>query len=189
MTIAVFASGSGSNFQKLVERSRKKDWKLPISVLISDQPNAQAIQRAVNLKVPVYAFHPKEFADKIAYEQEILRVLEYYRVTWIVLAGYMRLIGKTLLERYPQKIINLHPSLLPAFPGKDAIGQAFYHPVKVTGVSIHYVDEGIDTGPIIAQQAVPIDDTDTIVTLSEKIHRVEHQLYPIVVEQLTQKYK
>lgn len=186
MSIAVFASGSGSNFEKLVAASRKQNWHIPISVLICDKPGAKVIERAKRLGIPFYVFPPKEYEHKVAFEQDILEVLKRYHVSWIVLAGYMRLIGTTLLTAYPRKIVNLHPSLLPAFPGLDAIGQAYRHPVKVTGVTVHYVDEGLDTGPIIAQEAVKIEEKDTLETLTEKIHQVEHQLYPKVVYQLIQ---
>lgn len=186
MSIAVFASGSGSNFENIASASKTEGWSVPISCLITDHPEAGAIKRAELLAIPAYVVNPKQFLDKSAYEQEILTILQKHHVSWLILAGYMRLIGSTLLEAYPDKILNVHPSLLPAFPGLDAIGQAFHHPVKCTGVTIHYVDKGMDTGPIIAQRAVEILETDSIESLTDKIHQVEHQLYPEVIRNLIQ---
>lgn len=185
MTIAVFASGSGTNFERLVQASREGNWPVSVSVLISDRPGAQALKRAERLDVPSYAFSPKAFETKAAYEQAVYDVLRRYDVTWIVLAGYMRLIGPTLLDAYPKRIVNIHPSLLPAFPGKNAVRQALAHGVKVTGVTVHFVDEGMDTGPIIAQRAVDVSETDDEHSLTAKIQAVEHELYPHIVRQLT----
>jgi phosphoribosylglycinamide formyltransferase-1 len=184
VSIAVFASGSGSNFEVLVERSRAEQWPEPVSLLFCDRPGAKVLERAERLRVPILSFHPKEFRDKEAYEEELLRHLHRRNIRWIVLAGYMRLIGPTLLSAYPGRIVNIHPSLLPAFPGKNAIEQAFFHPVKVSGVTVHFVDEGIDTGPIIDQVAVRIEEGDTLESFAEKIHRAEHELYPRVIRRL-----
>ncbi|MBA4495484.1 phosphoribosylglycinamide formyltransferase [Paenactinomyces guangxiensis] len=184
MSIAVFASGNGSNFQVLAERSRSQQWPEPVSLLICDRPGAKVLERAEQLDVPSASFIPKHYSGKAEYEQEILELLLRKQIKWIVLAGYMRLIGPTLLTAYSGRIVNIHPSLLPAFPGKNAIKQAFHYPVKVSGVTVHFVDEGIDTGPIIAQVPVQIDETDTLESFAAKIHRAEHQLYPKVVRDL-----
>ncbi len=186
MSIAVFASGSGSNFQAMVEYARRQQWSTPISLLICDQPKAKVLQRAERLDIPYHMIDPRRFASKRAYEEKVLTYLEQSRIEWIVLAGYMRLIGSTILNKYEGKIVNIHPSLLPAFPGLHAIEQAFHYPVKVSGVTVHFVDEGMDTGPIIAQEAVTIEDQDTIESLRAKIQQVEHRLYPKVVDQLIQ---
>ena len=119
-------------------------------------------------------------------KRQLLKALRENDVEWIVLAGYMRLIGNTLLAAYPNRIVNIHPSLLPSFPGKDAIGQAMEHGVKVTGVTVHYVDAGMDTGPIIAQAAVEVVDGDREAT-EERIHAVEHELYTKTLQQLIYK--
>ncbi|WP_044641101.1 phosphoribosylglycinamide formyltransferase [Risungbinella massiliensis] len=186
MSIAVFASGSGSNFENIAIASQIEGWIVPVSCLITDKPGAGAIKRAEKLGIPSYAIDPKQFPDKAAYEQEVLAILQKHDVSWLILAGYMRLIGPTLLNSFPGKILNVHPSLLPSFPGLDAIGQAFHHPVKCTGVTIHFVDHGMDTGPIIAQHAVEILETDSMETLTDKIHQIEHQLYPEVIRKLIQ---
>lgn len=185
VTIAVFASGGGTNFERIVEASREEHWELPISTLICDRPGATVLERAERLSTPFHVFSPKTFVDKAAYERKVLEKLRQYDVTWLVLAGYMRLIGPTLLDAYAGRIVNVHPSLLPAFPGKDAVGQALDHGVKVTGVTVHYVDAGLDSGPIIAQRAVEVSETDDHTSLTKKIQDVEHQLYPYVVNLLT----
>ncbi len=182
MGIAVFASGNGSNFEALVNHSRQNRWVEPISLLVCDQPKAGVLKRAERLNVPFLCQSPKQFPDKKAYEMWILEHLKAYRIKKIVLAGYMRLIGTTLLEAYSDQIINIHPSLLPAFPGKNAIEKAFMHPVCVSGVTVHLVDEGMDTGPILAQVPVEIHQDDTLESVEQKIHQVEHCLYPKTVQ-------
>ncbi|MGD6796027.1 phosphoribosylglycinamide formyltransferase [Metabacillus indicus] len=189
MKIAVFASGSGSNFQAILNEIKRGKLEAEVVLLVCDRPGARVVERAQKENIPVFEFSPKEFSSKEAFETLILRQLEQYGVNYVVLAGYMRLIGETLLSACPDRIINLHPSLLPAFPGKDAIGQAFRAGVKVTGITIHFVDAGMDTGPIIAQKAVEVEDADTIETLSEKIHQLEHAYFPHVLQSLFQKRK
>jgi phosphoribosylglycinamide formyltransferase 1 len=184
MSIAIFASGSGTNFESIVNQSRKDHWPLSVSLLLTDREGAKVLGRAKRLDVPHYLISPKSFPNKEAYETAILEVLDEKKIEWIILAGYMRLIGSTLLERFKGRIVNIHPSLLPAFVGKNAIEQAFGYPVKVSGVTVHFVDEGMDTGPIIAQVPVVIEENDTLETYTKKIQAVEHRLYPEVVKQL-----
>jgi len=174
--IAVFASGNGSNFQSLVDAVESGALQADIQLLVTDRPAAYAITRAKEAGVSVAAFRPKEFESKDAYEEWIIEKLVEAQIDWIVLAGYMRIVGKKLLEVYPNRIINLHPSLLPSFQGKAAIKQAYDYGVKWTGVTVHFVDEGVDTGPIILQQVIRVLDEDTIETLEQRIHLVEHQL-------------
>ncbi len=181
---AVFASGSGSNLQRFIDVTQAGGFPAALALVVSDRPECYAVARAEQAHIPVFAFNPKSYPDKAAYEQAILRELQARRVGWIVLAGYMRLIGPTLLEPYPGRIVNIHPALLPAFPGKDAVGQALRAGAVVTGVTVHFVDEGIDTGPAIAQMRVPILPNDTAETLAERIHAIEHRLYPAVVADL-----
>ncbi|MFC3039444.1 phosphoribosylglycinamide formyltransferase [Virgibacillus xinjiangensis] len=178
---AVFASGTGSNFQAIMEAG---PMPCEIAVLVCDQPEAPVIEKAEAFGVPVFSFRAKNYASKEHYEREIVSRLEELGVEWIFLAGYMRICGPTLLQAYTDRMINIHPSLLPAFPGKDAIGQAFQANVEATGVTVHYVDEGIDTGPIIAQQEVPVMPDDSEGTLKKRIQAVEHQLYPAAIKEL-----
>ncbi|UFJ41010.1 phosphoribosylglycinamide formyltransferase [Brevibacillus humidisoli] len=177
MRLAVFASGSGSNFEAIVEATR--DGRLSgaeVALVVCDKPGAYVLERAARLGIDSFVFNPKEYPEKAAFEQEIVQELHRRDVSFVVLAGYMRLVGPVLLSAYEGKMINLHPSLLPAFMGKDAIGQAFSYGVKITGVTVHFVDAGLDTGPIIAQEAVPVAPADTLETLTARIHGVEHQL-------------
>lgn len=182
--IAIFASGSGTNFQAIVNAFKNGELQVDIKLLVSDKPESYCIQRAVNEGIPTFAFHAKEFTSKAAYEEQILVELENADIDFIVLAGYMRLIGDVLLREYGGRIVNIHPSYLPAFPGKDAIGQALAAEVKQTGVTIHYVDEGMDTGPIIDQRTVEVLANDTKEALQNRIHEVEHQFYPEVLQKL-----
>ena len=182
--IAVFASGSGSNFQAIVDAVADGRLEADIALLVCDRPGAKVIERAERANVPTFVFSAKDYESKAAFESEIAEKLKAIGVDWIVLAGYMRLIGETLLSIYEGKIVNIHPSLLPAFPGKNAVQQALDAKVKVTGVTIHYVDEGMDTGPIIAQQAVTVDETDDHDCLLKKIQAIEHQLYPKTIAKL-----
>lgn len=184
--IAIFASGSGSNFQALQESIERGELHAEVKVVVTDKPGAYVVTRANNFGIPVLEISPKSFASKADYEQAIISELQKLGIEWIVLAGYMRLVGSVLLEAYPSRIVNIHPSLLPSFPGKDAIGQAIAHGVKVTGVTVHYVDEGMDTGPIIAQVAVPVIDGDREAT-ETAIHAAEHTLYTNALQQLFSK--
>ncbi|NPC91759.1 phosphoribosylglycinamide formyltransferase [Bacillus sp. WMMC1349] len=182
--IAVFASGSGTNFQAILQQLKEENWNAEIVLVVSDNPQAKVLERAETAGIPFFAFEPKSFENKAEFERTIVEQLHHHGAEWLVLAGYMRLIGDTLLSAYRNKIINIHPSLLPAFPGLDAIGQAYRAGVKVAGITVHFVDEGMDTGPIIAQRALQVEVNDTLTTLEEKIHKLEHQLYPQVIKDI-----
>lgn len=182
--IAIFASGSGSNFQAITDACRKGLLDATPALLVCDRPGAYVVERATAADIPYFAFAPKSYQNKEEFEGHILQELARYEVDFIVLAGYMRLIGPTLLNAFKGRIVNIHPSLLPAFPGLDAVGQALDYGVKLTGVTIHFVDEGMDTGPIIAQQAIEIFPEDTRESLEKKIHEVEHSFYPQTLQQL-----
>lgn len=184
MKIAIFASGSGSNFQAIIDAVEANFLAADVSLLVCDKPGAYVLERAERHQVPAFTFSANNYASKEEYEIAILQEIRTREIDFIVLAGYMRLIGPTLLREFEGRIINIHPSLLPAFPGKDAIGQALAAGVEVTGVTVHYVDAGMDTGPIIEQQEVWIADGETRETLQEKIQKVEHQLYPSVLRSL-----
>ncbi|GLY12246.1 phosphoribosylglycinamide formyltransferase [Pseudobacillus badius] len=183
-SIALFASGSGSNFQAIAEAVQQGEIPAHIALLVCDQPDAYVIKRAEQLNIPVFSFRAKDYGSKAEFEQEIVGRLREEGVDFVFLAGYMRLIGETLLDAYRGKIVNIHPSLLPSFPGKDAIGQAFNARVKIAGVTVHFVDEGMDTGPIIDQESVRMAEDETRESLQKKIQEVEHQLYPRVIKKL-----
>lgn len=189
MKIAVFASGNGSNFEAIVKSMNQGEIEGAIVLVFSDRTDAYVLERAKSLQIPVRSFSPKQFANKVEYEREILKELEAKEVELLVLAGYMRLIGPTLLNAYPNRILNIHPALLPEFPGLHGIRDAFEAGVKQTGVTVHYVDNGVDTGPILAQKRVNIEENETLASLELKIHQAEHQLYPEVVQEVIQAIK
>ena len=180
---AVFASGSGSNFQAIIEAINKGELSGELVLVVSDKPDAYVLERARNAGIEGVAISPSTFPSKTAYEQAILEQLLERDVEWIVLAGYMRLIGEVLLNAYENRIVNIHPSLLPSFPGKDAIGQAIKHGVKITGVTVHLVDSGMDTGPILAQQAVEVVENNKEAT-EKRIHAAEYGLYAKTLQHL-----
>lgn len=181
--IAVFASGSGSNFVALAQAQSEA---YDIVLLVCDVPDAPVLARAHACGIPALVVRPRDYADRPQYEQAILRVLQQENVAFIALAGYMRLLTPVLLDAFPQRILNVHPSLLPAFPGRNAVAQAIEYGVKYTGVTVHVVDEGMDTGPIIAQRVIDILPTDTPATLTSRVHAIEHALYPTVLASFVQ---
>lgn len=185
--IAVFASGSGTNFQAIIDAIKDGSLEAHIGLLVCDHKGAGCMKRAEAEGIPTFAFSAKDYEDKASYERDILQKLQEENIEFIVLAGYMRLIGHTLLSAFQGGIVNIHPSLLPAFPGKDAIGQALAAKVPTTGVTIHFVDEGMDTGPVIDQQVVSLNEGETKESLEMKIHAIEHKLYPAVLQRLFQK--
>jgi|HigsolmetaAR203D_1030402.scaffolds.fasta_scaffold03252_4 phosphoribosylglycinamide formyltransferase-1 len=176
--IAVFASGQGSNFQHLADLAAQGRLGADIALLVCDKPAAPVVERARRAGVETFTFRPKDYASREAYETEILELLRARDIDLVVLAGYMRLLTKVLVDAYYGRMINIHPSLLPAFPGVNAGGQALEYGVKVTGVTVHFVDEGLDSGPIIAQKAVEVRDDDTESSLMERIHAAERELLP-----------
>jgi len=181
LKIAVFASGSGSNFQALVEAIRGQGIPATVSLLVCDKPGARVVQRAESLGVPTHLFNPKSYETREAYEAEIVDRLRAEGVELIVLAGYMRLVTATLVEPFYGRMINIHPALLPSFPGVRSVRQALEYGVKLTGVTVHFVDGGMDTGPIIAQKAVEVREEDTEDSLGERVHAIEHELLPQTV--------
>ncbi len=182
VNIAIFASGNGSNYQAIMEYFHQKPHpNLKVALVVCDRSNAGVISKAFKWKIPTVLANPKRFTSKEDYEYYILSKLQEYEIEFIALAGYMRIIGSPILNRYQGKIINLHPSLLPAFPGIDGVGQALEAGVCVTGVTVHFVDAGLDTGPIIAQEPVKIERNDTHASLSKKIQKIEHRMYPQIL--------
>ena len=179
MRLAVFASGRGSNMFAIANAI--EEGRLPgvsIDLVVCDKPSAQVLKKAQELKLNTFVFEAKKFRNKSDYESEILKQLEQFRIQMVVLAGFMRIIGPTLLKVWEGRMINLHPSLLPEFPGKDGVGDAFRAGVRETGVTVHFVDAGVDTGPIIAQEHLMIDPAETLDSLEEKIHLLENQILP-----------
>ncbi|WP_019795564.1 phosphoribosylglycinamide formyltransferase [Streptococcus sobrinus] len=175
--IAVFASGNGSNFQVIAEQ-------FEVAFLFSDHRDVYVLERAKKLGVTSYTFELKEFESKAAYEQSLVDLLVEHQIDLVVLAGYMKIIGPTLLSAYEGRIINIHPAYLPEFPGAHGIEDAWQAGVDQSGVTVHYVDSGVDTGQVIQQVRVPRLADDTIDSFEARIHQHEYQLYPQVLESL-----
>jgi len=182
--IVVLVSGRGTNLQAIIDATQSGYIPGKISLVISDCPDALALIRAQKAKIPTLVLDFKSFSGKKVYEDELLRVLKKENPSVICLAGYMRIVGKAIISQYSHRILNIHPSLLPAFPGLDAQKQALEYGVKVSGCTVHFVDEGTDTGPIILQAPVLIKETDTVETLSQSILEKEHEIYCQAIKML-----
>jgi phosphoribosylglycinamide formyltransferase-1 len=186
LRVGVLASGRGSNLQALLDATRVPGFPARIAVVIADRERAAALQRAASAGVPAVFVDPKAHGDREAYDTALLAGLERHGVELVCLAGFMRILGGDFVRRLRGRLVNIHPSLLPAFPGLHPQRQALEHGVKVAGVTVHFVDEGVDTGPIIAQASVPIRDDDTEESLSERMLVEEHRLYPDVVRRIAE---
>lgn len=180
--IAVLASGRGSNLEAILVAVEKKQIAGEVVVVVSDQKEAQALQRAEKRGVKALFINPKDYGGREQYDLAIVEQLKKDQVDLVVLAGFMRLLTAGFIQAFPCAILNIHPSLLPAFPGLDGVEQALEYGVKVTGCTVHFVDEGLDTGPVILQEAVPIIQEDTVETLHQRIHASEHRLYPAAID-------
>jgi phosphoribosylglycinamide formyltransferase-1 len=182
MNIAVFASGRGSNFSAIIKAAEKGNIKGKLGLLVCDNHEAGAISRARRAGVKVAVVLRKDFSSKKEFENKIIRSLKDNKIGLIVLAGFMRILSPEFVREFSGKILNIHPSLLPAFKGGQAIKDAFDYGAKLTGVTVHFVDEEMDHGPIILQGSIRIERTDTLESLEEKIHKLEHKLYPLAIE-------
>jgi len=179
---AVFASGQGSNLQAIIDALKKKKIKALLAVVISDNKNAFALTRALKAGIPTVVFDPKAFNSRAVMDKAIVKELKVFNVDFVVLAGYMRILSPDFVKVFRHKILNIHPALLPSFKGAHAIKDAFDAGAASTGVTVHFVDEQVDHGPIIAQDALQIKKTDTLKTLEARIHKLEHKIYPKVVD-------
>lgn len=186
MRLAVLLSGRGSNFQAIHDAIRAGELDAGIVCVISNRPDAPGIARAREYGYDAHVIDHKAFPSRAAHEARVLEVLEHARPDVIVLAGYMRLLSAAFVERWRNRIINIHPSLLPSFPGVDAQAQAIRHGVKISGCTVHFVDENLDAGPIILQRAVEVRDDDTAETLSARILVEEHRAYVDALKKLAQ---
>lgn len=187
MRIAVMASGNGSNFEAIVQAANLGGIQGEIALLFCDQKKAYVLERSQKLNVPSVQFSPKDFLSKADYERALKDLFLEHQIDLIILAGYMRIIGPTLLKAFPKRMINIHPSLLPSFPGLHGIQESYDYGVKVTGITIHYIDEGVDTGPIIMQATVDVSPLKTVEEWEEKIHQLEHVVYPKVIGDIVKK--
>lgn len=182
MKFAVFASGHGTNLQAIIDAVKKGKIKAQLALVISDNPKAYALKRARKARIKSVFINPRVFTDRKSYDRQMLKYLRCEKIDFVVLAGFMRILSEGFVRRYQGKILNIHPALLPAFRGSEAIAEAFKYGVKVTGVTVHFVDVKVDSGPVIFQEAVGVKSDDTLATLAEEIHKVEHRIYPQAID-------
>ena len=176
--LGVLISGRGSNLQSIIDAIAAHRLDAAIAVVISNRAGAPGLQRARDAGIETLHLSPRDYPDRDAYDRALADLLRARSVDLVCLAGFMRLIGRPLLDAFPNRILNIHPSLLPAFPGLDAQRQALEHGVRVTGATVHIVDAGLDAGPIVLQAAVPVREDDTVETLAARVLEQEHRLYP-----------
>jgi len=184
--VGVLISGRGSNLQALIEAQRAGTLGARIAVVISNRADAVGLERAREARIPAVVMPHRTHASREAYDEAIVRELQGHRVTLVCLAGFMRVVSRVLCDAFPSAILNIHPSLLPAFPGTDAQAQALAHGVKITGATVHFVTTELDAGPIVLQAAVPVRDDDDVDSLSARILIAEHRLYPEAVRLVAQ---
>lgn len=182
--LGILISGRGSNLQAIIEAIANGRLDADMAVVISNRGDAFGLQRARSAGIPTEVVLPRDFPNRTAYDQAIADTLRSHRVDVVCLAGYMRLVGAPILEAFPDRILNIHPSLLPAFPGLDAQGQALAHGVRVSGATVHLVSAGLDDGPIVLQAAVPVMEDDSTDSLSARILAEEHRIYPEAIQLL-----
>jgi len=182
--LVVLVSGAGTNLQALLDAQAHPDYPAEVVAVGSDRAGARGLERATVLGIPTFVVATGGFADRAEWDETLAAAIGEFDPDWIVSAGFMRLLGPAVLETYPQRVVNTHPALLPAFPGVRAVAEALSYGVKITGCTVHFVDAGIDTGPVIAQQAVSVTDEDDEDSLHERIKTAERQLLVEVVARL-----
>ena len=179
--VAVLVSGSGTNLQSLLDAAAEPGYPARIAVVVSNVPGVKALERATLAGVPTRVLPHQGFAERTAYDRALVEAIAPFGCAIACLAGFMRLLGPTFLRAFPGGVLNVHPALLPSFPGLHSHRQALEHGVKVTGCTVHLVDEGTDTGPIVAQAAVPVLEDDTEESLQKRIQEQEHRLFPLAL--------
>lgn len=179
--VAVLVSGSGTNLQAILDSSADPSFPARIAVVISDRARAHGLVRARDAGIPLAVVHQRDHPDRESYDRALVDVLQRHGVSWVCLAGFLRIVTPVLLRAFPNRVLNIHPALLPAFPGLHGQRQALEHGVRISGATVHVVDEGTDTGPIVIQGAVPVLPHDDVETLQARILRMEHRIYPIAL--------
>lgn len=187
ITLAVLVSGQGTNLQALLDSIAAGTLQARVKLVLSNRQEAGALARAKKYEVPTVVLSEKDYTRREAFDQAMIQAIDQAGAELIVLAGFMRLLSAPFVKHYRGRLINIHPALLPAFPGLNAIQKAFDYGVPLTGCTVHFVDEGTDTGPIIAQSVVWRSPRDTLESLTEKVHQAEHQLYPKIIQLFAEK--
>lgn len=183
--VGVLVSGSGSNLQALIDACAASDFPARIALVISNVPTAFGLERARKAGIRAEVLDHRGFSDRNEFDRRLAQALRAASVEWVCLAGFMRIVGPELLRAFSRRVLNIHPALLPAFPGLHAARQALAHGAKISGCTVHFVDEGTDTGPIIAQTAVPVLSSDSEESLAARILVEEHKLYPLALNLAT----
>lgn len=182
IALGVLVSGGGTNLQAILDAIEREKLDASVRVVLSNKAGAGGLERAARAKIPSVVVDHKAHTSREAFDQAVVDALRAYGVEWVVLAGFMRIVTPVLLSAFPMRVVNIHPALLPSFPGIDAQRQAFEHGVRVTGCTVHLVDSGTDTGPILAQRAVPVLEGDDVESLKARILIAEHELLPEVLQ-------
>lgn len=186
LKIGVLASGSGSNLQAIIDAAAAGTLPAEVVMVLSDKPDAYALARADAAGIMTAVVEPKEYASREEYDAKLVKLLKLVGADTVALAGYLRIVTPVLLEAFPQRVLNIHPALLPAFPGLHAQRQAFEHGVKVAGCTVHFVDSGLDSGPIILQAPVPVLEDDDADSLAARILEQEHIIFPLALRLLAE---
>ena len=184
--LGVLASGSGTNLEAIAQAIDDGDVPATVALVLSDNPDAFALERARRRGIETRVINLRDYEDRPAYDRAIVDALEKAGVDLVVLAGYMKLVGPGFIDAFSGRIMNIHPALLPTFPGEQGVKDALEHGVKVSGVTVHFVDKGLDTGPIIVQEAVPVEEGDDVETLHNRIHLAEYRAYPLAIRLFAQ---
>lgn len=184
--IGVLVSGSGSNLQSILDACERSEIEGKVSVVISNVPGVYALERAVKKDVPTVVLSHSGFTDRESYDRELVRILKEHQVDLVALAGFMRVITPVFLKSFPGKVMNIHPALLPSFPGLGVRQKAIDYGVRFSGCTVHFVDDGVDTGPIIIQAVVPVYPDDTEEALKDRILKEEHKIYPKAIQLFAQ---
>tara|TARA_Y100001968_G_C19139378_1_gene610659 strand:+ start:57 stop:755 length:699 start_codon:yes stop_codon:yes gene_type:complete len=187
--LGILASGNGSNLEYIIKSIQKKQLNAEISILIVNNPNCLAIKKAIKYKIPYVIINHRECNSRLDHDRLVMKKLEELSVELVVMAGWMRIVGEELINRFNNRLINIHPSLLPSFKGVDAIQQAIEQKVTITGCTVHYVQEEVDSGAIIIQAAVPLKEQDSKETLKKRIQEMEHIILPIAIAKVAKKIK
>ncbi|MFA5008851.1 MAG: phosphoribosylglycinamide formyltransferase [Candidatus Omnitrophota bacterium] len=186
MNIAILASGNGSNFEAIVKAAKRGYIKASINILITDKASAFVRQRAKRNKIKDLFIDPSKFKSRAEFDREVIKILKKEKIDLVVLAGFMRILSPEFVKMFKNKILNIHPAILPAFRGERAIGRALKYGCKITGVTVHFLDEKVDNGPVVLQKALEIKNGETLENLEKRIHKLEHKFYPLAVKLFTQ---
>jgi phosphoribosylglycinamide formyltransferase 1 len=181
LKLGLMASGSGSNVEAIANAIQAGSLNAQIQVIVYNNPNAKVAERADRLGIPRVLLNHREFASREALDYAIVEMMQAHQADWVIMAGWMRIVTQVLIDAFPRRVLNLHPSLLPSFPGARAVEEALASGVKITGCTVHYVELKVDSGPILVQAAVPVLPNDTPETLHQRIQVQEHRIYPIAI--------